>query len=302
MKGVVFDIQHYCIHDGPGIRVNVFLKGCPLRCLWCQNPESQKPMPQLMYHAEKCTGCGKCIALCPNTAPRRREENSEKRRVCTDRSMCSGCGECVAFCWNEARSLAGRVMTVEDVFTKVAQDHLFFGKDGGITVTGGEPLMQWEFTMALLKKCRDNKIHTCIETCGYADWDEIKAVMEYVDLVLYDIKHMDSEQHKQFTGVGNEIILRNLQRISRELHKKVIVRVPVIPEFNDTTQNMEQLGRFIVEEIPTCTEINLLPFHNMGESKLQQMDEKIAFHSRTPEDEEITSLQKILKRYGLTVK
>lgn len=303
MKGIVFDIQHYCIHDGPGIRANVFLKGCPLRCLWCQNPESQKIVPQIMYNVEKCTGCGKCVDTCPVDALSLEvSAGASKPVIITDRSKCTACGSCVKNCYAEARSLAGEYMEIEDVFKKIEQDKLFFGNDGGITVTGGEPLVQWEFAAALLKMCKENSINTCIETCGYADWEKVKAVIEHVDLVLYDVKHMDSEQHKICTGVGNEKILENIRKISQELGKDVIIRVPVIPGYNDTVENMDAMGRFIKEELPTCLEVNLLPFHNMGESKLIQLEELSDFSSRTPDEEEMALLRATVAAYSITVK
>lgn len=303
MKGIVFDIQHYCIHDGPGIRTNVFLKGCPLQCQWCQNPESQKLQSQIMHNLEKCAACGTCAEVCEIGAIRYIfGEETEKTKTITDRTKCTACGKCVTACLNHARSLAGKEMTVEDVFQKVYQDKLFFGDDGGITITGGEPLVQWEFAKELLKKCKDNEIHTCIETSGYADWDKVKALMEHVDLVLYDIKHMDSSQHKLGTGAGNERILDNIKKISQELRKPIIIRVPTIPGYNATVENMEAIGKFIKTELPTCQKVNLLPFHNMGESKMRQLEEKSDFRSRTPTAAEMQELREVIAKYGIAVK
>ena len=304
MTGIVFDIQHYCIHDGPGIRTNVFLKGCPLRCLWCQNPESQQLSAQIMYQVEKCTVCGKCVDACPEHAITLEfKEENEMPEIKTNRGLCTACGKCVQYCPNEARRIVGEEMTLDSVFKKVEQDKLFFGKDGGVTVTGGEPLAQWEFARAVLKRCKENGINTCIETCGYGNWPQVETVMEYVDLVLYDIKHMDTVQHKKCTGVGNEKILENIKRISQEMNKEIIIRVPVIPGYNDTSENIEQLGNFIKEELPTCIEVNLLPFHNMGESKKQQLDRSSEeFSSVTPSDERMEQLKNVLRSSGIAVK
>ncbi len=303
MKGIVFDIQHYCIHDGPGVRTNVFLKGCPLQCRWCQNPESQKLKPEIMHNFEKCTVCGRCGEVCESGAITYAvDEKTGKPVTVTDRSKCTACGKCIEVCLNEARSMAGEEMTVEEAFDKVQQDKLFFGKDGGITITGGEPLVQWEFTRELFRMCKEDGIHTCIETCGFADWEKVCEVMKYVDLVLYDVKHMDPQQHRICTGHDNRRIMENLRRISQELDKNIIVRVPVIPGYNATVANMKAMGKFIQEEVPTCDEVNLLPFHNMGESKLQQLEEHSDFSSRVPTDEEMRELREAVAQYGIIVK
>ena len=301
MKGQVFDIQHYCIHDGPGVRVNVFLKGCPLKCLWCQNPESQKLHSEIMHNFDKCIGCGKCITVCPYGAINAREKDGE-RLITTDRSKCSVCGKCVEACQENARNVAGKQLSVSEVFEKVNQDKIFFGSEGGITVTGGEPLVQYAYTKELLKTCKENGFNTCIETCGYADWKKVKEVMEYVDLVLYDVKHMDIKQHKICTGVGNEIILDNLKMISQVLNKSIIIRVPTIPGYNATKENIKALGEFIKREVPTCAEVNLLPFHKMGESKKIQLEEENSFESRTPEETEMEELRDVIRGYGIPVK
>lgn len=298
MEGNVFDIQHYCIHDGPGVRVNVFLKGCPLKCLWCQNPESQERYSEVMHNFDRCIVCGRCIEACDNNAIAYRENEGQKYIV-TDRIKCNACGKCADACLNNARNIVGKSMTIIEVFEKVKQDILFFGDNGGITVTGGEPLVQHNYVQELLKLCKDNGIHTCIETCGYAEWEKVKTAMEYADLVLYDVKHMNTEQHRVGTGVGNEKILDNLKRISQKLNKDIIIRVPVIPGFNATVENMEMLGEFISKEIPTCREVNLLPFHKMGESKKIQLEKRVDFSARTPENGEMEMLRTIVSKYGI---
>ena len=298
-SGIIFNIQHYCIHDGPGIRTNVFFKGCPLRCAWCANPESNEVRSQLMYLADKCVGCLSCIPRCGKNAI----SAAEKGKVKTDRKLCDGCGECVSACPAQAREIMGKRMTVDEVYKEVSMDQLFYADTGGVTLTGGEILSQPEFAAAILKKCRENKIHTAVETCGYASWEAVRTVMEYVDLVLYDIKHMDSDEHKKGTGVGNEKILNNLCRISNELNIPVIARTPVLPGYNDQESNMRAMGDFLTERIPTCQEVNLLPYHKLGEGKREQLEyEESQFHTYVPSDQEMETLRQIVREYGLNVK
>jgi pyruvate formate lyase activating enzyme len=297
--GIVFNIQHYCIHDGPGIRSNIFLKGCPLRCLWCQNPESNLLQPQIMFDHSQCVSCLACIDQCPNKAI-----SFESGKVKTDRNLCTGCGACVPHCLVEARSLIGEWKTVDEVYEEVAKDQLFYASSGGgITLTGGELLFQPAYSRNILKKCKENGLHTAIETCGYAKWDVLKGILEYVDLVLYDLKHMNSEEHKKCTGVGNELILENLSRISTELKIPIIVRTPIVPDYNDSDENMHMMGAFLSEKIPTCTEVNLLPYHNMGEGKKEQLEKGLSdFSSRSPSVHEMEHLLSILMSYNLKAK
>jgi pyruvate formate lyase activating enzyme len=298
-EGVIFDIQHYSIHDGPGIRTNVFMKGCPLNCLWCQNPESQSAKHQIMYNSGLCAGCGLCIETCEKSAISRVED-----KVKTDRTICTGCGRCIPVCRQEARSISGRKATVGEVYKEVAKDKLFYSSsNGGITVSGGEPLMQASFTRDLLCVCRENGITTCIETCGFTEWKIMKSVMEHVDLTLYDVKHMDSEKHKKYTGVNNERILDNLIKLSNEMRVPVIARTPIIPGYNDSDENIHAMGKFLAEKIPTCVEVNLLPYHRLGESKTEQLEQdKGDFYSESPSDGEMDRLKTIITEYGLKAK
>ena len=295
-EGIVFDIQHYSIHDGPGIRTNVFVKGCPLRCRWCQNPESQSVKPQLMYRMEPCVGCGACVPRCPRQAIR-----LEEGKVITDRTRCNGCGACVSVCPAEAREITGEPMTAQDVLEKVIQDKLFYDTSGGgVTMTGGEILAQPDFVAVVLKLCKENGLHTAIETCGYGSWEELAQILDYTDLALYDVKHMDSEKHKEGTGAGNERILENLARLSGEKNIPVIVRVPLIPGFNDTEENMRQMAAFIKEKLPPCQEVNLLPYHKLGEGKKEQLErENAAFICEPPAQEDVERLRALLCELGV---
>lgn len=299
VTGTIFNIQHYCIHDGPGIRTNVFVKGCPLRCLWCANPESQRSAPQLMYRADKCVGCGACIAACGKGAVRL----SGTGKVVNDRQICDGCGDCVTACKLHAREIMGRVVTAGEVFDEVAGDKLFYGADGGLTVTGGEALAHPQFVAALLQLCKNAGIHTAVETCGFASWEVMKPVLALCDVVLYDQKQMDSELHRRYTGQGNERILENLQRVNDELSCEIWVRVPTIPGYNDSVENLSALGKFVSQRLPHCSQVHLLPFHKMGEGKNEQLENASnGFSSQVPTDAYMEQLRQIIRDCGVTCK
>lgn len=260
LKGCVFDIQRFSVHDGPGIRTNIFLKGCPLQCLWCCNPESQHSKPELMYNPDKCIGCGKCISLCLENAIQ-----EKAGMILFDHSRCVNCGACVEECYAEARIMKGKYMSVDEVVSEIEKDVSFYkNSGGGITFSGGEPLMQAEFVKQVLMKCRQYGIHTAMETCGYAPWRNLEIVAPFVDVFLYDIKHMDSEKHKEFTGSGNEQILENCRRLVA-MGKKVIIRVPVVPTFNADEQSIVNIAQF-AKQIGV-SEINLLPYHRYAAGK-----------------------------------
>lgn len=298
VEGIIFNIQPYCIHDGPGIRTTVFLKGCPLRCLWCQNPESQNIKKQLFYIKENCVGCGSCVLVCPNKAITIHDE-----KVKTHRLLCEACGECTKVCKFEARSLIGERITAGEVFEKVKKDKIFYeGSNGGVTISGGEPLAQPEFTKSILKLCKDDGIHTAIETCGYGNWDMVKEILQYVDLVLFDIKHMISDIHKKLTGVPNDTILENAKRIYHDLKIPIVARAPIIPGYNDSVENIEEMGKFVSTELGKSVHVHLLPFHRLGESKNERLEkEEISFNSYPPSEEHMEELKKIVESYGLYV-
>ena len=295
----VFNVQTYSIHDGPGIRVTVFVKGCPLRCLWCANPESNLAKPQLMTYATKCTGCGRCIPHCPKGAISIGEKDGKYVAV-TDREKCVDCGACVPHCPNDARELAGTEMTVEEVLDKVLKDKLFIdASGGGMTVSGGECLMHPDFTEALLYAAKQEGLHTAVESCSFASRSVIDQVFKYVDLGLLDVKHMDSAEHKRLTGVPNEQILANIKHIYHDLHVPVYVRVPTVPGYNDSDENIAATARFAREELGPDVQVHLLPYHRLGESKNESLGKKIDMSIEIPSDEHMQHLKSIVESFGL---
>ncbi len=296
--GYVFDIQHFSIHDGPGIRTTVFLSGCSLRCRWCQNPESYHLRPRLSFCAEKCTKCMACLPACPEKAV-----SFENGVIRNNRELCTACGACIPVCPAEARSIIGREYTAEEVLKDVESDRVFYeGSGGGVTLSGGEVLFQPVFSTAVLKLCRENNLSTAVETTGNAAWQTVRDVLENTDLVLYDLKHMNSAEHKKGTGAGNERILENLKKIPKELNIPVIVRIPVIPGFNDSEENIRNSAGFILNELGPETPVNLLPYHRFGVGKWEQLEMSgPVFETEPPEDEAMQRLKEIFEKNNLNV-
>jgi pyruvate formate lyase activating enzyme len=297
VTGTVFNIQHYSIHDGPGIRTTVFVNGCPLRCAWCQNPESQTKVPRLFFTLEKCTGCGKCVDICPQKATSIVEGHSR-----TNREICRACGTCLGECPNEARALMGRQMTAQEVFEDVNSDSIFYkNSGGGVTVSGGDPLAQPDFVIEILRLCKQAGMHTAIDTSGYANWETFKRVLQFVDLVLFDFKHMDPEEHKRCTGVSNNLILENAKKIIIECPSvKLLARIPVVPGYNDSKENIIMTARFISKELGKSIKVHLLPYHRMAETKYERLEEpQLALTIEPPSDEYMEELRKIVESFGL---
>ena len=260
--GMVFDIQRTSVHDGPGIRTTVFLKGCNLRCFWCHNPESWRADADLLFYPTKCIGCGKCLAACPWGCHGMTPEGGHT----IARERCTQCGACVKKCYPGALVLSGRERSVEDVMKTVRADAAFYkNSGGGVTVSGGEPLLQPEFTLALLIAAKEEHIHTALDTAGNVDFALFERVLPYADLLLFDCKCMDSAVHKQVAGAGNERILENLRRLGQG-DTPVWVRVPVVPGVNDTEQNMLALREFL-SGLPAVRRLDLLAYHNLGAGK-----------------------------------
>lgn len=301
VAATVFNIQTYCIHDGPGIRVTVFVKGCPLRCSWCANPESNEPKPQLMFYKEKCTACGRCAEVCPQKAVDITEKDGVYKAR-TDRTRCVDCGACQAVCRAEARELAGRVRTVQEVLDKVKQDKLFMDTSGGgMTISGGECLFCPDFTENLLRAAHEEGISTAIESSMFASRAVVDRICPHVDLALCDIKHMDSEKHRQYTGVPNEQILDNICHIYHDLHVPVWIRVPVIPGHNDDEANIRAMASFVRERLGQDVRVCLLPYHRLGESKNESLGRTPDMSVDIPSDAYMQQLKEMVEGYGLTV-
>ena len=295
----VFNVQTYSIHDGPGIRVTVFVKGCPLRCRWCANPESNLARPQLMTYAAKCTACGRCVAACPQKAVSIGTLH-DKPCAITDRELCVECGVCVDVCPCEAREIVGREKTVREVLEQVLKDKLFIdASGGGMTVSGGEYLAHPDFTEALLYAAKEQGLHTAIESSSFASEAVFDQVLRYVDLALLDIKHMDSDIHRELTGVPNEQILSNIRHAVHDLKKNVTVRVPTIPGYNDSEENIRATARFVKEELGPDVGIHLLPYHRLGESKNESLGKVMDLSVSVPSDEHMQDLKRIVESYGL---
>ena len=259
-SGMIYDIQRMSTEDGPGVRTTVFLKGCPLRCLWCSNPESQSFQPQLMLFDNMCTACGECLKACPYDAV-----TVEGEKYNRDISLCRNCGACAEVCPSKARVMSGKLMTVEDVMKIVRKDMLFYvNSGGGVTFGGGEPASSGEFLVALLEASQREGLHTCVDTSGYCSPELFKKILAQTELFLFDCKHMDSEQHKHLTGLDNALILANL-RTALASRVPVRIRVPLMPGLNDTEENINAMAAFLQEF--TVSEVDVLPCHAFGRNK-----------------------------------
>jgi pyruvate formate lyase activating enzyme len=265
-SGLIFDIKHYAINDGPGIRVTVFLKGCPLRCKWCHNPESISPRVQKLYTAKKCIFCSECVTACPENAIQ-----INNGVLTTDSELCTLCGLCAEACPTNAIEMAGEEKAVEEIMEIVEKDRIFFEQSGGgVTFSGGEPLMQAGFLLALLKASRERGIHTTVDTSGFCATETLLKVAEFTDHFLYDIKVIDDSKHREYTGVGNELILKNLIALS-STGAGVSIRIPLIKGINDDKSEIEAMAAFINSLEGEQKEVNLLPFHYTARNKYEKL-------------------------------
>ena len=292
--GVIFNIQRFSLHDGPGIRTTVFLKGCPLDCVWCHNPESKGTRPQLSFTAQRCVSCGGCVGACPNGV----HVVGQGGRL-VQWEVCKSCGDCASACPTEALEVVGRDVSADEILKQVAKDIPFYNiSGGGITVSGGEPMMQPGFTLEILERAKERDIHTALETCGYFEWESFRAVLPLLDLVLFDLKEMSSRIHGQVTGKNNTLILGNLGRTVCE-RVPILIRVPVIPGHTDSEENFHEMGRFL-SGFHHCPDVELLPYNVLAGSKHSrfgyryELREIPELHPATLQD-----LVEILASYGI---
>ncbi len=294
IKGNIFNIQRYSIDDGPGIRSTVFMKGCPLRCSWCSNPESQTPWPEVTHRDSVCKKCSRCVETCELKAI-----SIDALGVYIDRKRCTRCGKCVEVCNNDALRVIGKEVSVEEVFDEIIRDIDYYrDSGGGVTVSGGEVLFQPAFTAALLKRCRDAEIHTCVDTSGYGDTTSLEKILPYTSLVFFDLKHMDPSAHKELTGHSNELIIHNLEFIAA-WGTPVVIRVPIIPGLNDSEEEITAIAR-TVSGITESTKVNLLPYHKFGMGKYKMLDLEYKLGElANPTDEKLQRAKQIIESFGL---
>lgn len=286
---MIFNIQKCSIHDGAGLRTLVFFKGCPLRCPWCANPESQSYTRDIVEYPSRCIGCGMCIKRCPTAAV------GPDCRI--DRTRClEDCTACTDICYAGAKQCVGKTYTVDELFEEIKKDKVFYDiKGGGVTFSGGEPLTQGAYLEAIARKCRENRINVCLESCGYSKFESFQGALAYIDAMFMDIKVIDSARHKAITGFGNELILENIQKISA-YGIPLTIRTPVVPGYTNSPENIAGIARFVAA-LPSAAEYELLVYHNLGESKYGALGRAYALKGTTPPtDEEMLALTKLANR------
>ena len=296
MSSLVTDIQGYSIHDGPGIRTVVFLKECSLECQWCSNPECISPRPEVGFIKALCTKCGKCAEICPEEALAC--EIGELPII--DHQLCTGCGECISVCNQNALVLYGRQMSVEEVFDAVSRDNLFYqASGGGVTASGGEPLLHPQFVCDLFEKCRRAGIHTCMETSGYVAEPALRQVLPYTDYILYDLKHLNSDKHRQYTGKPNRLILANAKTVAAS-GVETLFRMPLIPGINDDLQNIKETAEFLHGLGNNTLRIELMPYHRLGKGKYESLDRPYRLSELlSPEPDHMELVKRKFEGYGI---
>ncbi len=299
MKGRVFDIKKFAVHDGPGIRSTLFLKGCPLKCIWCHNPEGIEDKINLWYFERKCIRCGSCLKVCPHKALSSGKKNAPF--ITIDRDLCTNCGECVKVCPTTALTFDSSLMEVDEAVVKLLQDKVFYNQSGGgITISGGDPLFQYEFSRRVLQKCHEAGVHTAIETSMQAKEEILRSFIGLVDLFIVDIKLFVSSEHKKYTGTGNKQILSNFKMLI-ENKQNLLVRIPLIPGITTSEQNLRSISQFVLEFSPQ-TGIELINFNPLAENKYRLMGKEHKFlkEMKPYTDDELDQFYSILKEVGVT--
>ena len=297
VTGRIFEVQRFSIHDGPGIRTTVFLKGCPLRCIWCHNPEAATRELSLSFMPDKCIGCGYCFRACANSAHR-----MEEHVHVLDRDACVVCGTCAEECYANALEIAGKDVTVGEVMDEVVRDRPFYEtSNGGMTLSGGEPLFQIEFTEALLHAAKAEGLDCCVETCGFGATEDLRRLLPLVDLFLFDVKETDPERHKEFTGVDVAPIIENLRMLHAE-GATVLLRCPIIPGYNDNTGHFPAVAK-LAASLPRLKGVELMPYHALGESKVERfgLNPSARAKSKAPDDATVARWRSLLREYGVAV-
>ena len=295
MQGVVFEIERWSLSDGPGTRTVVFLKGCPLRCQWCANPESQKSRPQIGIFTAKCIGCEKCTACCTKGVARPAKEGGF-----APEGVCAGCGECIEACPPRSRRWMGQWMDSETVLDEIRKDRIFYRKSGGgVTFSGGEPFVQAAFLRELIEGCQRIGIHTAVETCGAFGWEAASEVVGLLDFIMFDLKHMHAGRHAELTGASNRVVLENARRIAA-LDIPMLVRIPVIPTINDTPENIRATAAFVRDELPSAIGIEVLPYHQLGLTKYAALGMEYGLgHITPPEEARMKAVKEMITAAGV---
>jgi len=295
-KAMVFDIQKYCVHDGPGVRTTIFFKGCSMSCQWCSNPESQNPFPEILFNSSRCIHCGNCIECCEAGV-----FTKSGNDVIIKRQSCINCGACTHKCYSRARTLIGREYSVEELIREVERDIEFYRQSGGgVTFSGGEPGLQPEAVLAVAKYFKSKNISTVLETCGFVPWENLDMMVPYLDLVLYDIKMWDQKKHEDYCGKPNLLIRDNLSRICKVVD--TIVRIPIIPTVNDSEAELKPIAEFL-QSLRKIKEIHILPYHNMALGKYEGLGREYRLEKiDVPLVENMEKLKRFFDDFGFEVK
>ncbi len=295
--GNIFDIKQFAVHDGPGIRTTIFLKGCPLECSWCHNPEGIDYEDDLFFYESKCIGCGSCVGVCPENAI-----EMKGKIINIDRDLCQLCGNCSEVCPTAALEIAGKRMSVEEVMDEIERSTIYHDtSSGGVTLSGGEPFQQFEFMKELIERCKEKDIHVTVDTCGHVETEKLDEVKDKIDLFLFDLKIMDEDLHKEYIGVGNEKILKNLKSLLREGDNEVIIRFPLIPGITDTKENISSILDFLAP-LKGVREIDVLPYHDVREKYNRLGKEYEIKDIEAPGRERIEKIKRRFEEEGYLVK